>query len=83
MHLDQTKADKGDVQKIIDFGIELDGFLKNKNLKAEQLNNYETNAKRMLALVDKLPKIQINSHDKSMQYLACMTIVMVKIVILI
>lgn len=67
MHLDQTKADKGDVQKIIDFGIELDGFLKNKNLKAEQLNNYETNAKRMLALVDKLPKIQINSHDKSMQ----------------
>lgn len=66
MHLDQTKADKGDVQKIIDFGIELDGFLKNKNLKAEQLNNYETNAKRMLALVDKLPKIQINAHGKSM-----------------
>lgn len=66
MHLDQTKADKGDVQKIIDFGIELDGFLKNKNLKAEQLNNYETNAKRMLSLVDKLPKIQINAHGKSM-----------------
>lgn len=66
MHLDQTKADQGDVQKIIDFGIELDGFLKNKNLKAEQLNNYETNAKRMLALVDKLPKIQINAHGKSM-----------------
>lgn len=66
MHLDQTKADKGELQKIIDFGIELDGFLKNKNLKAEQLNNYETNAKRMLALVDKLPKIQINAHGKSM-----------------
>lgn len=40
--------------------------MKNKNLKAEQLNNYETNAKRMLALVDKLPKIQINAHGKSM-----------------
>ncbi|WP_434785252.1 sialoglycan-binding domain-containing protein [Lactobacillus iners] len=66
MHLDQTKADKGELQKIIDFGIELDSFLKNKNLKAEQLNNYETNAKRMLALVDKLPKIQINAHGKSM-----------------